>query len=98
MLANLRYLWLVAGESAVSVMTVAEGSILSPGRGKIFYLLHVVQPVLGPTYLMGTGGSLPGSKAAGAWIWPLASNSRRGQEYLYLYIHSPLCLHGVVLN
>jgi len=29
---------------------------------------------------MGTRGSFPGSKAAGAWSWPLASNYCRGQR------------------
>jgi hypothetical protein len=40
----------------------------------------------------------PGGKAAGAWSWPLTSNSCRGQENVDLYIHSPIRLHGVVLN
>jgi hypothetical protein len=47
---------------------------------------------------MGTGGSFSGGKAAGAWSWPLTSNHCRGQENVDLYIHSPIRLHGVVLN
>jgi hypothetical protein len=33
-----------------------------------------------------------------AWSWPLTSSCCRGQEYLDLYIHSPLRLHGVMLD
>jgi hypothetical protein len=47
---------------------------------------------------MGTGRSYPGGKAAGAWSWQLTSNYCRGQENVNLYIHSPISLHGVVLN
>jgi hypothetical protein len=47
---------------------------------------------------MGTRGSFPGSKAAGAWNRPLTSSSCRGQENVNLYIHSPIRLHGVVFN
>jgi hypothetical protein len=50
------------------------------------------------SYLMSTRGSFPCAKAAGAWSWPLTSNSYRGQENVDLYIHSPIRLHGVVLN
>jgi hypothetical protein len=44
--------------------------------------------------------SFLGGKAAGAWSWPFASNYCRGQENvdLYMYIHSPIRLHGAVLN
>jgi hypothetical protein len=46
---------------------------------------------------MGTGASFPGDKAAGASMWPLNSNQCRGQEYVDLYIHSPILLHDIVL-
>jgi hypothetical protein len=39
--------------------------------------LHFVQTDFGAhsvPYPMRTGGSFPGSKASGAWNWPLASN------------------------
>ena len=36
-----------------------------------------------------------GVKAAGAWCWPLTPNYYRGYEWVDLYFHSPLCLHGV---
>jgi hypothetical protein len=42
---------------------------------------------------MGTGG-----KAVGVWSSPLSSNYCRRQENMYLYIHSPVRLYGVVLN
>jgi hypothetical protein len=47
----------------------------SPGGGR--NILHVVQTGSGvyPTsYIMGTGDSFPGGKAAGALSWPLISN------------------------
>jgi hypothetical protein len=47
---------------------------------------------------MGTGSSFPGVKADGAWNWPLTSSWCRSQENVDLYIHSPIRLHGVVLN
>jgi hypothetical protein len=45
--------------------------------GEKFSLLHVVQTATGvhPTsYTIGTGGSFPGGKAAGAWSWELTSS------------------------
>jgi hypothetical protein len=42
--------------------------------------------------------SFPGGKAAGSWIWPLTSNKRKSQEYVDLYIHYPIHLHGLVVN
>jgi hypothetical protein len=50
------------------------------------------------SYPMGTGGSFPGGKEAGAWSWPLTSVQCRGQEYVELYVHSPNTLNGVVLS
>jgi hypothetical protein len=41
------------------------------------------------SYLMGTRGSFPGSKAAG---------SAEVKECVELYLHSPIRLHGVVLS
>jgi len=48
---------------------------LYPGRGKGFSLCHLVQTGSGAhqTYRMGTGGFFHGSKATGAWRWPLTS-------------------------
>jgi hypothetical protein len=70
--------------------------------GAIFSLFYTSsRPVLGlthPSYWMGTGTSFPGGKATGAWSWPLTSNWCRGQENKDLYMHSPIPLHGVVVN
>jgi hypothetical protein len=41
------------------------------------------------SYPVGTGGSFPRGKAAGAWSWPLTSIWCRGQEWVELYFHSP---------
>jgi hypothetical protein len=54
----------------------AFNSITIPGRGWEFFSHHRVQngsgahPASNP---MGTRGSFPGGKAAGAWSWPLTS-------------------------
>jgi hypothetical protein len=37
---------------------------------------------------MGTRGSFPVGKAAGAWSWPLPS-SAEVKEWVELYLHSP---------
>jgi hypothetical protein len=65
-----------------------------------FLLLHIIQTGCGvhiTSCKMGTG-ALSGGKATGAWSWPLTSNCCRGQENVDLYIHSPIRLHGVMLN
>jgi hypothetical protein len=49
--------------------------------GSEFSLLQVVQTgsgVRATSYPMGTGGSFPGRKAAGAWSWSLTSSQYRG--------------------
>jgi hypothetical protein len=54
-----------------------RGRSSSPSRGRIFPPLHVVQTSSGAhpaPYPMGTGGSFPRGKTAGAWSWPLTSN------------------------
>jgi hypothetical protein len=51
------------------------------------------QPV---SYHMGTGGSFPADKVAEREADH--SNYCRDQEYVDLYIHSSVRLHGVVLN
>jgi hypothetical protein len=68
--------------------------------GVEFSLLHNVQTGSGAhsAYPMGTGVSFRGSKAAGAWSWPLTSNQCRDQENVDLYIYCPTRLHGVVLH
>jgi hypothetical protein len=73
----------------------------SPGRVKDFLFFYVVQTGSGvrPTsYPMGTEGTFPGGKVAGAWSWRLISSWCRGQENVHLYIHSPIRLHVVVVN
>jgi hypothetical protein len=50
------------------------------------------------SYWKCTGVSFPEGKAAGTWSWPLTSNQCRCQEYVDLYIHSPVRIHGVMLK
>jgi hypothetical protein len=47
------------------------------------------------SYLTGTTGSFPGGKATGAWSWPLNPTSAEAKEWVELYLHSPMHLHGV---
>jgi hypothetical protein len=82
--------WLRAGRT--------KGRSSSPGRAKNSSLLHVVVVAHPASYSMGTGGSFPGDEAAGVWSWSPTSNYCRGQENMDLCIHSPIRLHGVVLN
>jgi hypothetical protein len=47
-----------------------------PARAGSFSLRHRIQTGSGAhpaSYPVGTGGSFPGDKAAGAWSWPLTS-------------------------
>jgi hypothetical protein len=70
------------------------GGSSSPGRVKKFSLLHIVQTGSGvhPTsYKLGIGVSFPGVK-------PQGREADRGQENVDLYIHSPIRLHGVMVN
>jgi hypothetical protein len=50
------------------------------------------------SYPVGTGGSFLKDKAIEAWSWPLTSIWCRGKKMVELYPHSPISLHGVVLN
>jgi hypothetical protein len=50
------------------------------------------------SYLVGTRGSFPGDKAAGAWSWPLTSIYCRGQEWVEVYLQIAIRLHDVVLR
>jgi hypothetical protein len=73
---------------------------LIPGRGKRFFCTAstpALEPTQPPNQRVPTALS-KGDKAAGAWSWPLTSNSCRDQENVDVYIHSHIRLHGVVLN
>jgi hypothetical protein len=63
-----------------------------------FSLLHYVQTDSGahpPSYPMGSGGNFPGVRRQGRQAdLGLVPRSRMVE----LYLHSPLCLHGIVLN
>jgi len=65
--------------------------VREPGEAWNFSL-HRVQTVSGvhsASYTVGTGGSFPGGKTAGAWSWQLTSVRCRGKECVELYLHSP---------
>jgi hypothetical protein len=74
----------------------AEGWEFEPRYGQDCSPLHVVQTGSGShsaSYPVGTGGSFPGVKLA--IHLQLAPRSR---IYVDVYLHSSICLHGVVLN
>jgi hypothetical protein len=90
-------------DTSVGIATgcMLDGWVRSQAGVRFFFLFHsvyasfVVHPV---SYPMGTGGSFHGGKAAGVWSWPFNSTYYRGEEWWGLYLHSPYCLHGIVLN
>lgn len=47
---------------------------------------------------MGTRNSSPMEKVAVVEQWPLASSQYQGQESVEIYLHFPICLHGIVHN
>jgi hypothetical protein len=72
-----------------------------PARAGNFSLHLRVQNCSGAhpgSYTMGKRGSFPGGKAAGAWSWPLNPSSAEVKEWMEIYLHSPIRLHGVVLS
>jgi hypothetical protein len=81
-------------DSSVGIATgygvTTKGSEFEFPWGQEFSLLHVVQTGSGvhpASYPMGTGGSLPGGKAAGADQSP--PTSAEVKKNMDLYIHSP---------
>jgi hypothetical protein len=66
--------------------TLAMARPSSPGKGKIFCSLRRPDRLWGP----------PRGKGVGALSCPLTCNYCLGQEYVDLYIHSPIRLHGVL--
>jgi hypothetical protein len=49
------------------------------------------------SYPVGTRGSFLGGKVVGAWNWPPPSCSEV-KECVELFLHSPICIYGVVLS
>jgi hypothetical protein len=95
----------VSRDSAVGIATGYglddwEVGVRVPVGSRIFTSSCCPDWLWGPPNLLYNGfwDLFPGGKAAGAWSWPLTSNYCRGQENVDLYIHYPICLHGVVLN
>jgi hypothetical protein len=77
-----------------------DGGGSNPGKGKTFSSSQRPHRLWCPRSLLSNAyrGLFPGGKVADAWSWPLTSNYCRGQEYVDLYIHSSIRLHGVVIN
>jgi hypothetical protein len=63
--------------------------------------VHIFQTSSGAhpaSFSMSPGGSFTVGEAAGAWSWPLTYNYCQGQEYVDLFIYTPIHLHGIVLS
>jgi hypothetical protein len=75
-----------------------EVGVRAPVGERIFSSPWLPYRLWGPPSLLSKGyqGPFHGGNAAGAWSWLLTSNSRRGQQYMDLYIHSSIRLHGEV--
>jgi hypothetical protein len=75
--------------------------VLSPGRGKNFLFSRSSRPALGPTQppIQRVLGTLsPGVKRLGCEADHSPPASAEVKKNVDLYIHSPIRLHGVVLN
>jgi hypothetical protein len=90
--------WTTKGSEFESRMR--ERNFTSPCRARIFTSPCRPDRLWGPPNLLANGycGIFLRGKATVAWRWPLTSSWYRGQENVDLYIHSPIRLHGVVLN
>jgi hypothetical protein len=59
------------------------------GNSSLRHRVHTGSGAHPASYPMDTRSSFLGSKAAGAWNWPLTSIQCRGQECVELYLHYP---------
>jgi hypothetical protein len=83
-----------------SSVGIATGWTAGRAGARDFQFLHSVQTGSGahPTsYSMGTGGSFLGGKAAGREADHSPPSSAQ-VKMMDLYLNSPKCFHGVVLN
>jgi hypothetical protein len=92
-------------DSSVGIATgygagLPRGQSSSPGGGKNFHFSTSSIPALGPpaSYSMGAGALSPGVKRMGREADHSPPPSAEVKKTLSLYIHSPIRLHGVVLN
>jgi hypothetical protein len=78
-----------------------ESRIRFPAGAGNFSLHHRVQNgsrAHTASYPLGTRGYFPGSKAAGREADHSTASSTEVKEWVELYLHSPIRLHGVVLS
>jgi hypothetical protein len=69
-------------------------------RQEIFLYSSVQTSSGDPPSLLSNGywGLFPQHKAVLVWSWPLTYIYYRRSRIVELYLHSPMCLHGMVLN
>jgi hypothetical protein len=94
--------------SRYSIVGIATGygkddggvGVRVPVGSRIFSPPRCPDWLWGPPNLLLNGywGLFPGSKLAGTCGWPLTSSESWDKENVDLYIHSPIHLHGIMLN
>jgi len=75
--------------------------LIFPDRGTDFYLRHRIQLTYGAhrvSYPMGTGAISTGVKRLEHEAVHSPPSSAEVKKYVDLYLHSTICLHGVVLS
>jgi hypothetical protein len=84
-------------------MTMLEAG--QPGfdsrRARDISVLTTFRPALGPTqtpFQWVLGSHFRGGKEDRTWSWPFTSTYCPDQERVELYLHTPIRLHGVMLN
>jgi hypothetical protein len=78
-----------------------RGQSLSPGKGKIFSSPHHLDWFWGPPSLLSNGYWGFFFQEQSSWGIKLTTHLQlvqRSKLYMDLYIHSPICLYGVVLS
>jgi hypothetical protein len=80
---------------------MTKGSKFESREDQEFSLLHVIQTGFGvhlTSYPMGSRCSFPGGKSGRGMKLTTHFHPLPRSRKVDLYIHSPICLHGVVLN
>jgi hypothetical protein len=71
------------------IMQFASWSVFLNSTSKYPHQNSVLKNPHPPSCTMGSRGSFPGGKEAGAWSWSLSPSSDEVREWVELYIESP---------